>query len=203
MLSPTGRFIRLSAQLYNVFVVSHRRKDGGATVRYLPDGKVVGLEGGVLLSRAGNHVIVQAGREKHVVEAPASLNLTLLLLRFVPLEAVLQAFTGKDPLEVLTRLESAAWGAEMSERARRFLRLYASLYGLKVLDSVPQSCRDAVVLAVSRLSGEPVERLVAEREELERKWRRELEGVLEGLEQGELAAALAALQLMDASTSFV
>ncbi|HIP74531.1 MAG TPA: hypothetical protein EYH14_02685, partial [Euryarchaeota archaeon] len=155
-----------------MFVVSHRRKDGGATVHYLPDGKVVGLEGGVLLSRAGNHVIVQAGREKHVVEAPASLNLTLLLLRFVPLEAVLQAFTGKDPLEVLTGLESAAWGAEMPGRARRFLRLYASLYGLKVLDSVPQSCRDAVVLAVSRLSGEPVEKLVAEREELERKWRR-------------------------------
>ena len=176
-----------------MLVIAQDRRAGSQFVHYLPEGRVLRLGEDVLLSRAGNHVIVQTEREKYTLEAPASLNMTEILLRFVPLDAVLSGPGRGDPLEVLRELERAAWSEEMPEGVRRFVRLYAALHGLRILDSVPQSYREAVVLTVSRLTGEPVGRIASDRKELMEKIRREIEATLEDLRPEHVTMAVNAV----------
>ena len=186
-----------------MFVVARSRREGGSKIHYLPEGRVMRVGDDVLLSRTGNYVIVQTEREKYGLEAPGSINLTEKLLHFVPFDAVVSEYGKGDPVEVLGNLEKIAWGRDMPAEVRRFVRLYAALFGLRIMDDVPGSYGETVVLTVSRLTGEAVDRVVAERKRLEERLRGELEDILKAMEPEQIALAVAVLQPMDESTLLV
>ncbi len=177
----------------NMLVVAHNRRLGSSTVHYLPEGGVVQLEDDVLLSRLGDAVIVQTPREKYTVEAPGSINMTEKVLHFVPFHALLEPGEGEDVVEQLKRIEELAWSDGIPKDVRRFLRLYGAIFGLRILDHVPATYKESVALTVSRLSGEPLGKLLAEREIVEKKLTDELQHALQSMDPKLLARAVNAV----------
>jgi len=176
-----------------MFVIAHDRRAGSSSVHFLPEGGVVQMDENTLLARMGNTVIVQTDRDKYTIEAPGSLNMTEKVIHFVPFEAMLQIKEEEDVVENLHRLEEMAWSEEMPKEVRRFLRIYAALYGLKILDRVPISYKETVALTVSRLSGEPVGKLISEKEEMERKLEADLEAIIREMNPAYLNQAINAV----------
>ncbi len=160
-----------------MFVIAHNRREGSSSVHFLPEGGVIQMDENTLLARMGNTVIVQTGRDKYTIDAPGSLNMTEKVLHFVPFEAMLNT-EGENAIEHLRRLEEIAWSEEMPNEVRRFIRTFAALYGLRILDNVPISYKESVALTVSRLTGEPIGKLISGKNEIERKLERELHALL-------------------------
>lgn len=176
-----------------MFVIARDRRAGRSSVHYLPDGGVVSIDDATLLARMGDTVIVQTGRDKYTVNAPGSVNMTERVLHFVPFHKLLEPEESGDVIDNLRRLEEIAWSEEMPDEVRRFVRLYAALYGLKILDKVPASFKESVALTVSRLSGEPIGKLISEKEAVMRNLQEELENALRSMRPEHLNAAVNAV----------
>ena len=134
----------------------------------------------IYLHRDGDRVYVHLPNQVITVEKGGSLNLTNVILEFVPLNSRVPS------LEELWRLESELFNPNLSENLRKFIRLYIAYWSLKLSERVPESVKDSVILLSSRMSGVPVEKLVSERARLEKKLEGEMKEALMSLKPEEI-----------------
>ncbi|NPA86775.1 MAG: hypothetical protein GXO00_02090 [Candidatus Diapherotrites archaeon] len=134
----------------------------------------------ILLKRDGDRVFIHLPNQVITVNAGKSVNLTNVILEFVPL------FSYLPSLEELWRLESELFNPNLSENLRKFLRLYAAYVGLRVDERAPETLRDSVILLVSRLTRMPPEKIVADRKRVEKLLEAELKEVLAKMKPEEL-----------------
>ncbi len=172
-----------------MLVLHKNRPSGDLRVHYLRDGGVISLQDGTVVGRNGNYVIVQNGKNKFTIDTEGSVNFTTSEITVIPLERILQK-GGTDAVETLRRLEEIAFEEKMPNSMRKIIRLYAALLGIKILDEVPKSYMETVVLTVSRLTGEDVGKIISEREEVLRKIREELGWTMNSIDPETLARAV-------------
>ncbi|NPA76247.1 MAG: hypothetical protein GXN93_00650 [Candidatus Diapherotrites archaeon] len=169
----------------------HRDRLAGETkVHYLPDGRVLELADGTVVGRNGNYVIIQRGRDKFTINGEGSINMTTSEITVMPIERILERAKDPNALDILHKLEELAFEEKMPNDVRRFIRLYAALLGLEMIDNVPKSYLESVVLTVSRLSGEEVGKIIAARDEIREKLREELNWAMNALDPKTLASAV-------------
>jgi hypothetical protein len=176
-----------------MFLVHRNRREGITNVHYLPDGAVLELPEGVLAARNGNYVIVQTNRDKFTIENSGSVNLTTSEIEVFPLEKILERADDPDALNILHQLEEMAFEEKMPEKVRRFVRLYAGLLGLELIDRAPKSYLETILLTVSRLTGESLAKLVGQREDIKKKLKDELSWTMKEMDPAMLAEAVNAV----------
>lgn len=188
---------RLSPPIYYVLVVSKDRWGKVKKVHYLPEG--VHLRAGaahhkpdivltddpaftnpLLLKRDGDRVYVHLPNQVITVERGGALNLTNIIVEFIPLDSVI------PELEELTKLETELFNPNLSEKLRKFLRLYLAYAGLRLEDKVPETVKDAVLLMVSRMIDMPVEKVVSDRKRLLKKIEGEMKEILSSMKPEEV-----------------
>jgi len=173
-----------------MILVHRNRLENTTRVHYLEDGRVLQLEDGTLVGRNGNYVIVQSGRDKFTIDSEGSVNLTTSEITVMPMERILNKAKDPDALELLHKLEELAFEEKMPNDVRRFIRTYAALLGLEMIDHVPKSYLETVVLTVSRLSGEDVGKIIAFRDEIREKLKKELSWAMNALDPSTLSEAM-------------
>ncbi len=176
-----------------MILVHRNRLENTTKVHYIEDGRVIQLDDGTLVGRNGNYVIVQSGRNKFTIEGEGSVNLTTSEITVMPLERILDKAKDPNALELLHKLEELAFEEKMPNNVRRFIRTYAALLGLEMIDHVPKSYLETVVLTVSRLSGEDVGKIIASRDEIREKLKRELSWAMNALDPSTLSEAMNAV----------
>ena len=134
----------------------------------------------ILLKRDGNTVYVHLPNQVITVEGGKSLNLTNVILEFVPLLDYV------PELEELWKLESELFNPNLPDRVRKFIRLYTAYMGLKLDKKAPETIKDSVVLLVSRMTNIPVEKVVSERKRLEKSLEAELKELLASMTPEEI-----------------
>jgi hypothetical protein len=162
-----------------VFVVAKDRWGRVRHVHYLPNG--VRLRAGavhhnpdvvltdeknftnpLLIHRDGDKVYVHLPNQVITVERGGTLNLTSVVLEFVPVLENLPS------IEEIWKMESMLFDPSLPERVRKFLRLYLAYASLKLSENAPEVYMESAVLLSSRMSGIPVEKLVSERKRVEK-----------------------------------
>lgn len=134
----------------------------------------------ILLKRDGNTVYVHLPNQVITVEGGKSLNLTNVILEFVPLLDYV------PELEELWKLENELFNPNLPDRVRKFIRLYTAYMGLKLDKKAPETIKDSVVLLVSRMTSTPVEKVVSERKRLEKSLEAELKELLASMTPEEI-----------------
>jgi len=176
-----------------MILVHRNRLENTTKVHYLDDGKVLQLEDGTLVGRNGNYVIVQSGKNKFTINGEGSVNLTTSEITVMPLDRILDKARDPGALELLHKLEELAFEEKMPNDVRRFIRTYAALLGLEMMDYVPKSYLETVILTVSRLSGEDVGKIIAARDEIREKLKKELSWAMNALDPSTLSEAMNAV----------
>ncbi len=180
-----------------MFVVAKDRWGRVRHVHYLPNG--VRLRAGashhrpdviitedesftnpLLLHRDGDRVYVHLPNQVITVEKGGSLNLTNVVLEFVPVLSALPS------VEELWKMESELFNPSLPERVRKFLRLYLAYASLKLSENAPEVYKDSLVLLSSRMSNIPPEKLVAERKRIEKSLEGEMREVLSSMTPDEI-----------------
>jgi hypothetical protein len=191
-------------QVYYVLMVSRDRMGKVRAVKYLPEG--VPLKVGhpkhkpdvVITTDESftNPVVVKRDREDVYIHLPnqvihlqpgQSLNLTSVVLQFHPV------FSYVPTIEEIWQMEQKIFDPSTSERLRRFYRIYSSLMALKIMDGVPRTVRDSLVLFISRMTGIPVEKVVSEKKILEKSLEAQVKEMLESMSSSELLSAFESL----------
>ncbi len=162
-------------------------------VGYLPDrGSIeVGRNGHlrvdiperVLMRREGTNIYLHL--PNGVMEVKDSVNLTNVVINVVNIEREYE-------YDRLWRLESELFREDLSERARRFIRLYTALSALKLAEK-ENSYTDSLLLLASRLLNIEVNRLSAEREKIVEQLRKEIDSTLKEMKKDELVKMLGVL----------
>ncbi len=144
---------------------------------------------GIPVERNGNAVYVHLGNQSLRIESPGQVNLTHVVLTLMPLERL---FETPDPMRTIHDLEMLTFDENLSTNARKLVRLYAALLGLKHFDRAPDTVKEGLILTVARLIRLTPEEIVTNRAEVEQLLRRELEETLGRVTSEELETVLSA-----------
>ena len=187
-----------------MLMVSRDRMGRVKGVHYLPEG--VSLKVGHPKHRPDavitedesftNPIIVKRDRDEVYIHLPnqvihlkpgESINLTSVVLQFHPV------FSYVPSIEEIWQMEQRIFDPSTPEKLRRFYRLYSSLMALKVVDGVPKSVEESLLLFVSRMTGVPVEKIVSEKKILEKSLEAKVKEMLSSMNSSELLSVFESL----------
>ncbi len=166
-----------------MLLVARDNRSGDVTVRFLPEGGRVEARG-IEVERSGDAVLVHLPNQTLRLEGEGSVNLTDVVISFVPLERIL---SGTDAERFISDIERITFTEDLPQGVRRALRLYAALMGIKNFGRAPDTVKEHLILTVARLTGLSPEEIITNRGEVEAALERALTETLSTLSEEESA----------------